>query len=100
MNHIDGDKDNNCLSNLEWSTNSENQRHAIDNGLKVVETGSKAARYKGPVSVYKDGVYLYDLHGNIEMKEMGFDYRLVSAVVTGKRPHHKGHVFKRKENET
>lgn len=34
VNHIDGDKNNNHISNLEWRTNSYNQKHAIDNGLK------------------------------------------------------------------
>lgn len=33
-NHLDGDKHNNCSRNLEWSTRSENLRHAYATGLK------------------------------------------------------------------
>ena len=34
VNHKDGNKNNNCASNLEWSTSSEQQLHAIETGLR------------------------------------------------------------------
>ena len=33
VNHKDGDKFNNHISNLEWCTHSENNKHSWDNGL-------------------------------------------------------------------
>lgn len=33
INHIDGNKDNNCSSNLEWCDNDYNMKHAIKHGL-------------------------------------------------------------------
>lgn len=36
INHIDGDKNNNKVSNLEWCNNGYNQAHACKNNLKDV----------------------------------------------------------------
>jgi len=36
VNHINGDKCNNILYNIEWATSSENMQHACDTGLRPI----------------------------------------------------------------
>jgi hypothetical protein len=68
INHKDGDKLNNCLSNLEWVTKSENGLHAFLNGLNHAAVGEKSANHK---LTDKDIVQIRSMRGIITQKEIG-----------------------------
>ena len=47
INHIDGNKANNHVSNLEWATQSENNKHAFRTGLHTITDKQKISLTKG-----------------------------------------------------
>lgn len=88
INHIDGNKDNNYIENLEWSTALENMRHSFRNNLQ---------RYS------MIPTYQYDLDGNFiaeyencneASKILNIDSTNIWRCVTEQQSHYLNYQFK------
>ncbi|MBQ4031321.1 MAG: HNH endonuclease [Bacilli bacterium] len=86
INHIDGNKLNNCVNNLEWCTPSENQIHAYRTGLKKPLCSEKN-KYSKKVNQYDVENKLIKTYNAVReaARENGLNPRDISKCCQNKR---------------
>ncbi len=96
VNHIDGNKKNNLLSNLEWVTASENAKHTYDKLGRIALKGSKDPKSKKAYQYTAEGVLVKIWPSMVEADEQGgFCSTAISSCCLGKGKNHshRGFIF-------
>lgn len=78
VNHIDGNKSNNTVSNLEWCNQSHNEKHAFATGLKQ-KTNKKI------IVEFMDGHVSEYSNQHVLANELCLCQQTISMWLTGKR---------------
>lgn len=102
VNHIDGDKTNNHLENLEWVTASRNVIHSLELGLRVMAKGEErpSSKYnerivRNILSLYYKDIMLPKEIGTL----LGIHEKYVVLLYKGKRWRHVRESYSEKYQE-
>ena len=93
VNHIDFDKTNNTVENLEWVTMMENKKHFYDSGRAKSQKGLKGTKI---IAFTKGGEKVGEYRSIREAgRELGVHGQNICAVLKGAYQQTKGYIFQK-----
>lgn len=71
VNHKDGNKLNNCVDNLEWVSNKDNRKHALERGLHLCGEKCPWAKLNK-----QDVIYILDNYPKMTIKDLSLKFNV------------------------
>ena len=96
VNHIDGNRFNNHIKNLEWCTNSENVKHSHDKLKRTFSAYGENHANSKTVSQYSKDNILINIYGSVNEagRQLGIQFTNIAKCARGERKTAGGFVWK------